>query len=443
MSTTTTHTGYIDSTDDALLIFEACRLGILQRRTRRLCDSERRLITSGSIFVWDENESGIKRWTDGKRWSPSRVSGCFLVYNELEPKTSSSESATALDPVPKPGGLVKKALSLFTTENSKLHLVCYYRKEDADQGALLTPSRDSLLRDIVIPRSLYPDILPEMVHVLSATTATTQQLQRVRCQEQGRRMSLTHLSPALTSSPVTQLRSADRSPNIAQTQLPIPAHLINERGNGGCHRRRRDSLAAVPMRLVSAPTSRRCQSATATHDDEMLHRLDTASSKSVLGGNNTLQAFLPMQSRFAQQNTAQGFRSQSHPSPYNDDTNVLPSIGSSGRRYQLPAGSATAPSSRRQSIFNGDNVSNSGTETSLPSISEMLSSISSSPPPLPGQGGAGIQSTPTTIHPLPKTIHSEKARARYMIAPWSKGLHSYTMASTHTSPLVHDSNSLY
>jgi hypothetical protein len=41
--------------------------------------SERRMITSGSVFVFDEDESGIKRWTDGFFWSPSRILGNFLV----------------------------------------------------------------------------------------------------------------------------------------------------------------------------------------------------------------------------------------------------------------------------------------------------------------------------------------------------------------------------
>ena len=72
-------TGWIETTGDALLILEAARRGIIPRVTRRLLDSERRMITSGSVFVFDENESGMKRWTDGFSWSPSRVLGNFLV----------------------------------------------------------------------------------------------------------------------------------------------------------------------------------------------------------------------------------------------------------------------------------------------------------------------------------------------------------------------------
>lgn len=47
--------------------------------TRRLREEERGLIRSGQVFVFDEQESGIKRWTDGLLWSPSRILWNFLV----------------------------------------------------------------------------------------------------------------------------------------------------------------------------------------------------------------------------------------------------------------------------------------------------------------------------------------------------------------------------
>lgn len=78
--------GWIETTGDALLILEAARRGIIPRVTRRLVDSERKMITSGSVFVFDEDESGIKRWTDGFFWSPSRILGNFLLYRETEKK---------------------------------------------------------------------------------------------------------------------------------------------------------------------------------------------------------------------------------------------------------------------------------------------------------------------------------------------------------------------
>lgn len=76
--------GWIETTGDALIILEAARRGLIPRVTRRLVDSERKMITSGSVFVFDEDESGIKRWTDGFFWSPSRILGNFLLYRETD-----------------------------------------------------------------------------------------------------------------------------------------------------------------------------------------------------------------------------------------------------------------------------------------------------------------------------------------------------------------------
>lgn len=53
--------GFIETTTDTLLIFEACRRGILSKITRRLQECERGAVRSGTVFVFDERESGKKR----------------------------------------------------------------------------------------------------------------------------------------------------------------------------------------------------------------------------------------------------------------------------------------------------------------------------------------------------------------------------------------------
>ncbi|KAJ3710323.1 Gti1/Pac2 family-domain-containing protein, partial [Lentinula raphanica] len=55
--------GWIETTGDALPILEAARCGLIPRVTRCLLDSERKMITSGSVFIFDEDEFGIKRRT--------------------------------------------------------------------------------------------------------------------------------------------------------------------------------------------------------------------------------------------------------------------------------------------------------------------------------------------------------------------------------------------
>ncbi|GAA5897864.1 hypothetical protein JCM5296_006096 [Sporobolomyces johnsonii] len=81
--------GFVETTLDALLIFEGCKRGFLPKISRRLQDYEKRaLVVSGAVFVFDEEETGIKRWTDGLSWSPSRTLGNFLVYRELDKKAA-------------------------------------------------------------------------------------------------------------------------------------------------------------------------------------------------------------------------------------------------------------------------------------------------------------------------------------------------------------------
>jgi Gti1/Pac2 family transcription factor len=79
-----TYYGFIGSTYDALILFEACIAGQVKHVSRRPRDSEREcVIQSGRIFIYEENTSGIKRWTDGISWSPSRILGNFLIYRQL------------------------------------------------------------------------------------------------------------------------------------------------------------------------------------------------------------------------------------------------------------------------------------------------------------------------------------------------------------------------
>lgn len=85
MSLQPTFSGYIANTHDALLLFQACISGLLPQVSRRPHDRERGdLIRSGTVFIFNEQSSGIKRWTDGIAWSPSRILGNFLVYRQLE-----------------------------------------------------------------------------------------------------------------------------------------------------------------------------------------------------------------------------------------------------------------------------------------------------------------------------------------------------------------------
>ncbi|KAJ1916026.1 Gluconate transport-inducing protein [Mycoemilia scoparia] len=228
MSSMETYYGFVENSNDVLILFEACRLGLKRQVQRRLSDTERMAIRSGSVFVWDEEQSGMKRWTDGRSWSPSRVQGCFLTYYEWEGRrratvrptihpnnmiSYSQNSANGGDPhmyggaggmssgqgsspsayMPRYGqaslsrhgsgtattttttttthqvqqgcakdnGILKKALSVTTTDGRKLHLIAYYYKEDIGKTHLPTPSTDPELKHITIPPNMYPEVNQE------------------------------------------------------------------------------------------------------------------------------------------------------------------------------------------------------------------------------------------------------------------------------------------
>ncbi|KAG0735549.1 hypothetical protein G6F57_007338 [Rhizopus arrhizus] len=176
MPITETFHGFIETTTDTLLVFEACRQGILPKINRRLQERERGAVKSGTVFVFDEKESGIKRWTDGLVWSPSRILGNFLIYRELdgrellddkqpnrpyideEHKTSDQERAlvgSLTDTYKfKLGGLIKKTLSIQVNGSSQ-HLISYYTKEDVLDGKLSTPSSIPELSSIRISPDLF------------------------------------------------------------------------------------------------------------------------------------------------------------------------------------------------------------------------------------------------------------------------------------------------
>lgn len=76
--------GAIASEEECLRIIDMCRLSVLPRVTSRLTEEERERIRPGSIFVYEEEESGISRWTDGKAWSSSKIHGQCLMYHEID-----------------------------------------------------------------------------------------------------------------------------------------------------------------------------------------------------------------------------------------------------------------------------------------------------------------------------------------------------------------------
>ncbi|VDB84709.1 unnamed protein product [Peniophora sp. CBMAI 1063] len=177
--------GLVETTTDALRLIMAARQGIIPRITRRLNESERRsMIKSGAVFVFSVEESGIRRWTEGLAWSPSRIVGNFLVYREVTERAprgstekSSATPGTTSFPVSssrgsaqrrtrgdgsrstdpsalRANGLIKKTITV-KVDGADHHLISYYRDEDLRHGHLLRPTSYPEIMALTIP--------PEMV----------------------------------------------------------------------------------------------------------------------------------------------------------------------------------------------------------------------------------------------------------------------------------------
>ncbi|KAJ9634918.1 Gluconate transport-inducing protein required for gluconate-H+ symport [Coniosporium tulheliwenetii] len=195
---------YLSTTQDALIVVESCLLGLRNHCPRRPHDKERNsIIKSGSVFVYEDNASGIKRWTDGIIWSPSRIMGNFLIYRQLNQPFDAGEKKRTLkrrrtdigttdgianlDLSPrlmhrgyntmmsqmvteedrkfigsltdsydfKKGGLVKKTTAV-KYQNATHHVVNYYSLDDAKQpGRLLRPRQIDNLKEQVPRQDLF------------------------------------------------------------------------------------------------------------------------------------------------------------------------------------------------------------------------------------------------------------------------------------------------
>ncbi|KAJ3899826.1 Gti1/Pac2 family-domain-containing protein [Lentinula edodes] len=136
---------------DAHAIFHAVSLNLLPIVARRLDTEERRAISSGCVFVWEERGSsaestglGIERWTDSIRWGPSRVKDEFLFYHEKEPDAAdlelASESNGPITPHHYSRGfyrenLIKQTYSVFVETprgRRKWHLIAYFTQESLE-----------------------------------------------------------------------------------------------------------------------------------------------------------------------------------------------------------------------------------------------------------------------------------------------------------------------
>ncbi|KZV72637.1 hypothetical protein PENSPDRAFT_649581 [Peniophora sp. CONT] len=361
--------GLVETTTDALRLIMAARQGIIPRITRRLNESERRsMIKSGAVFVFSVEESGIRRWTEGLAWSPSRIVGNFLVYREVTEraprgsaeKTSATPGTTSFpvsssrgssqrrtrgdgsrstDPSAlRVNGLIKKTITV-KVDGADHHLISYYRDEDIRHGRLLRPTS-------------YPDIMaltipPEMVrgtnfrhpphieyspdgraHIFDAEEAD------VRRQQPRSSASTSTSSSSRSSRGIPQPSlSIDTLGSSPPDGLPALTPAPSQSGYNAAYSRDQGALAATNQvdQRWSPP------SALSTSPVDGYHRIDYRTAPQSSGSwQQTRQAYAPSLPSLAGVTSASGYYQSAAPerattpsAPYTLPSTSAPTFGAS------------------------------------------------------------------------------------------------------------------
>ncbi|KLO16098.1 hypothetical protein SCHPADRAFT_804068, partial [Schizopora paradoxa] len=172
----------IRSTRDAAHIFLAVAQNRLPMTVRRLDAEERRAIVSGNVYVWEERGAnseatglGIERWTDGMRWSPSRVRDDFLFYHQKEMDADEAadlpptrwarivkyDGSTRSESASDPARLIKQTYSVIVELPEdrargvvrKWHLTAYFTQATVE--ALSTVDQELRTADVVVPEGWF------------------------------------------------------------------------------------------------------------------------------------------------------------------------------------------------------------------------------------------------------------------------------------------------
>lgn len=144
--------GTIEDKLDAIYLIEAVRQDRIPEIRDRISKHQRcRYIKPGNIFVWSEKNAKIKRWTDGKKWSASRVSGMFLTYYEMIPRKQQicNHKECGMAPVDiKTNGLVKRCFKC-CVEDETFHVVSYTDIK-VSHSHQVRPSKDVRFKDLSV-----------------------------------------------------------------------------------------------------------------------------------------------------------------------------------------------------------------------------------------------------------------------------------------------------
>ena len=157
-----TYFGDINTSQDAIKLFEACRLGLLPQTQHRLSLSERRRIRPDSVFVWNDRNGHLRRWTDSRAWGPCRIDGRFVSYQEMagrfcKQKLNQEGASTYWF---KSNGMVKRTFTSKTSNGTRFHLVAYSSPQHSQVSKLSRPTEDHQLSKIRPAEETYREPRP-------------------------------------------------------------------------------------------------------------------------------------------------------------------------------------------------------------------------------------------------------------------------------------------
>eukprot|EP01135_Chromosphaera_perkinsii_P001232 Nk52_evm5s163 gene=Nk52_evmTU5s163 len=121
--------GFISNLGDARHLFQAALDGKCRLVKQRLNEADRKLIKVGQGYIYDEVDSGIKRWTDGIDWKDSywQCNNQAMLYKEAGYEEAIENGEYQRRKIEKPNGFRKL---LIADLNTKMRVICYFHEKD-------------------------------------------------------------------------------------------------------------------------------------------------------------------------------------------------------------------------------------------------------------------------------------------------------------------------
>ncbi|KAJ3024054.1 UNVERIFIED_CONTAM: hypothetical protein HDU68_008342 [Siphonaria sp. JEL0065] len=207
-------------------------------------------ITSGTVLVFKEDSSSsMVRWRDGKRWSPSRPQGQFLLYREVEANSKpythrESELSTRFTNMSLrgqcrfiPNGLAKRTIGLIGSDGNRYRVICYFQPADAERfyedcrPEVLQQSTQTLNMPSQLPQFAEYNITKNQTTAATSSRAvyneTTPDSQPTTSETQSRPNQST--SAYRTTSPPLRLHINHQTPYSRPVQNPSPISIAASR----------------------------------------------------------------------------------------------------------------------------------------------------------------------------------------------------------------------